>query len=122
MTRTADFPRINPEGSMLALRAIVRGFTDKRIGQPWKAENLAHEFSDLVRMAKRHTSIQVARCNRPMTPADETREKNLRIRIRAKVRELFQIPPIVEFGGDPRGHTVSIRWGAPESGTEWGIA
>lgn len=78
----------------------------------FNAERAAHEASELVRMARSHTGLQVKRCNVPMTPRDETRQRNLRKRIEAHARALFVRHPVaIEFGGDPRGgSTVTMTF------------
>lgn len=114
------YPQINANGTLLALRAMKSNFLSPKALE-YNAEQLAHEFSTLERLARTHTNLQVKKCNVPFTERDEVRERNLRKRITDAVRFLFTWRPYVEFHGDPRGATVRLRWGAPDSGSEWTV-
>lgn len=127
-----QYPKINTDGAMLALRLKLNGKLDPNplAGLPprdhastWNAERLAHECSELVRLARRHTAIQVKRCNQPTGEREDTAERRLRERIQQGIEAL--VPKcrrhglLTEFHGDPRGHTVTLSW---DSFTTWGLA
>lgn len=104
----STYPIITKEGAMLALSASV----DENYPGNYNAERLAHEFTALAKMARAHTGLQVKRCNAPMTERDESRQRNLRKRIEAKVREVYMRQPVrIEYHGDPRGGaTVTLTF------------
>lgn len=119
-----QYPIITKEGAMLALRATL---AENRPAE-YNAERMAHEFTALHKMARAHTGLQVARCNRPMTERDESRQRNLRKRIVERVNALFpRKPKRIEFEGDPRGATVVLvfhecRTVGCDLNEEWRIA
>ncbi len=132
MTRTATYPRISTDGAMLALRLKSGGYLEPNplAGPPprehpstWNPERLAHECSALVTLARRHTSLMVRACNEQTDDAHARKVARLRERIRESVEAL--VPKVrrsgmeLEFSGDPRGRTVTIRW---DSFTTWGLA
>ena len=131
--RAGKYPWINEHGAMLALKLKLAGKLERNPRasgvathedpSQWNAERLAHECSDIVRLARRHTALQVKRCNVQTGEREDKLEARLRERIRNALARLVPATRVwtfdVEFSGDPRGHTVKILW---DSHTVWGIA
>ncbi len=77
----------------------------------------------IMRLSRRHSSLQVVRCNREMLEREECEQE----RIRRVLVELLKPLPIT-FGQDPRGYTVKVHLRGGECNTMggrengWGIA
>jgi hypothetical protein len=79
------------------------------------------DVEQLLKLSRQHLRLQEAKCNRPWTMSDETKETKLRERATAII-ESWGFKAL--FTGDPRGYTLRIlfpdgkynTWGGVEDG------
>lgn len=83
--------------------------------------------AEIAALARRHHTLEVHACNRPLSEREKREVKAIEDRIRALVETLPHTqwgPLAVRFDGDPRGRTVRVCVPGNEArawGNTWGL-